>query len=80
MCNLVCPHFSFFYFIFMGIQFSDFYMRVVFVFVWLHRNFAVDPPLKFNELDGAYNVDRRSYTGKYEVVDGVPRLDLWSSP
>ena len=29
-----------------------------------------DPP-KWNELDGA--VDRRSYLGKYEIHDGVPR-------
>ncbi|XP_062890586.1 ADP-ribose pyrophosphatase, mitochondrial-like isoform X3 [Mobula hypostoma] len=28
-------------------------------------------PLKFNHLDG--DVDRRSYTGKYEVINGFPR-------
>lgn len=30
-------------------------------------------PLKFNALDQVYNVDRTSFTGIYEVVDGLPR-------
>ena len=30
-------------------------------------------PLKFNAIDVAYNVDRTSFTGKYDVVDGLPR-------
>ncbi|XP_031554009.1 ADP-ribose pyrophosphatase, mitochondrial-like [Actinia tenebrosa] len=34
---------------------------------------VANPPLKFNELDKAYNVDRRSYTGEYEINDGFPR-------
>ena len=37
------------------------------------RDSKVDPPLKFNAIDQAYNVDRRSYTGEYEIVNGVPR-------
>ena len=30
--------------------------------------------LKFNDLDTYYKTDRRSFTGKYEVIQGVPRL------
>ena len=36
-----------------------------------HRSEKVDCPPKYNEIDG--KVDRRSFNGKYEVVDGVPR-------
>ncbi|KXJ18293.1 ADP-ribose pyrophosphatase, mitochondrial [Exaiptasia diaphana] len=32
--------------------------------------------LKFNQLDDGYNVDRTSYTGKYEVVNGLPRVGI----
>ena len=32
-----------------------------------------DPPFKYNNKDKHYNVDRTSFTGKYEVVDGRPR-------
>ena len=30
--------------------------------------------LKYNDLDTYYKTDRRSLTGKYEVIQGVPRL------
>ena len=30
--------------------------------------------LKFNDLDTYYKTDRRSLTGKYDVIQGVPRL------
>lgn len=30
-------------------------------------------PLKFNEMDGLVN--RVSYNGKYEVINGIPRYD-----
>ena len=30
--------------------------------------------LKFNDLDTYYKTDRRSLTGMYEVIQGVPRL------
>ena len=38
---------------------------------FVHRSEKVDPPPKYNEIDG--KVDRRSFNGKYEVVGGVPR-------
>lgn len=37
------------------------------------RNGPVDIPLKFNALDTAYNTDRTSLAGEYELVQGVPR-------
>jgi len=37
------------------------------------RNGPVDIPLKFNALDTAYNTDRTSLDGEYELVQGVPR-------
>ncbi|XP_001623658.2 ADP-ribose pyrophosphatase, mitochondrial isoform X2 [Nematostella vectensis] len=36
------------------------------------RQETVDPPLLFNKLDKAYNVDRTSYTGMYEIKNNVP--------
>ena len=30
-------------------------------------------PLKFNEMDGLVN--RVSYSGKYEVINGIPRYE-----
>ncbi len=32
-----------------------------------------DPPFQYNTKDGHYNVDRTSFTGKYEIVDDRPR-------
>lgn len=32
-----------------------------------------DPPFEYNKKDEHYNVDRSSFTGKYEIIDGIPR-------
>ena len=32
-----------------------------------------DPPFQYNSKDDHYNVDRTSFTGKYDVVDDRPR-------
>lgn len=37
------------------------------------RSGPVKEALKFNDLDTYYKTDRRSFTGKYEVIQGVPR-------
>ena len=41
--------------------------------VWADPDIRVDKsfPIKWHEIDG--KVDRRSFEGKYEIVDGVPR-------
>ena len=32
-----------------------------------------DPPFQYNSKDDHYNVDRTSFTGKYEIIDDRPR-------
>jgi len=43
---------------------------------WADPDIRAEPvkvPLKFNSLDTSYNTDRRSFSGEYEIVQGVPR-------
>jgi len=52
--------------------YSDIFKKVL-LFLLLIRAEPVKVPLKFNSLDTSYNTDRRSFSGEYEIVQGVPR-------